>query len=161
MQVLETQILSKSEGVVTVEFLGEGGEKISVTMAASDPRPKCGDTALIDRAKEMMVQCAVFETAEDRSGQESDRDLSEPAKPDSPFTFEYRDNDGLRQLKGVELPNLEAVHDEALRSAIDLLDDTAAEGGQQGWAVRVRDGDGKIVLSIDFDDAKRKKAEAE
>nr|WIE94009.1 hypothetical protein P9270_013185 [Mesorhizobium sp. WSM4875] len=132
MQVLETHILSRSEGVVTVEFLGEGGEKIAVTMAGSDPRPTNGDTALIDRAKEMMVQCAVFETVEDRSEQQSNRDFSEPAKPESPFTFEYRDNDGVRQLKGVEFPNLEAVHDEALRSAIDLLDDTAAaEGGQQ------------------------------
>ncbi|WP_292416847.1 hypothetical protein [Mesorhizobium sp.] len=98
---------------------------------------------------------------ENRSEQQSSRDFSEPAKPDSPFTFEYRDNDGVRQLKGVEFPNLEAVRDEALRSAIDLLDDTAAEGGQQGWAVRVRDANGKIVLSIDFDEAKRKKAAAE
>ncbi|RUV85102.1 hypothetical protein EOA75_27675 [Mesorhizobium sp. M1A.F.Ca.IN.022.07.1.1] len=161
MQVLETQIVSNSEGVVTVEFLGEGGEKIAVTMAGSDPRPTYGDTALIDRAKEMMVQCAVFETVEHRSAQERNRDFSEPAKPDSPFTFEYRDHDGVRQLKGVEFPNLEAVHDEALRSAIDLLDDTAAEGGQQGWAVRVRDANGKIVLSIDFHEAKRKKAAAE
>ncbi|WP_280944310.1 hypothetical protein [Mesorhizobium sp. AA23] len=42
-----------------------------------------------------------------------------------------------------------------------MLDATAAEGGQQGWAVRVRDANGKIVLSIDFDEAKRKKAAAE
>lgn len=84
MQVLETHILSRSEGVVTVEFLGEGGEKIAVTMAGSDPRPTNGDTALIDRAKEMMVQCAVFETVEDRSEQQSNRDFSEPAKPESP-----------------------------------------------------------------------------
>ncbi|RWI26413.1 MAG: hypothetical protein EOQ94_12935 [Mesorhizobium sp.] len=84
MQVLETHILSNSEGVVTVEFLGEGGEKIAVTMAGSDPRPTYGDTALIDRAKEMMVQCAVFETVEDRSEQQSNRDSASPPSRTAP-----------------------------------------------------------------------------
>ncbi|MBZ9761182.1 hypothetical protein LB553_09870 [Mesorhizobium sp. CA8] len=67
----------------------------------------------------------------------------------------------MRQLEGVELASLEVAHDEALRSAIDLLDDMATEGGQEGWAVRVRDASGKIVSSVDFDEARREKAAAE
>ncbi|MEI9406391.1 DUF6894 family protein [Mesorhizobium argentiipisi] len=146
-----------------VEFLGEGGEKIAVTMPVSDPRWRLDKAALVDRAKGMMAQCAVFDNPK---GPQSSQD-SHPArpatsaKPDGPFTFEYRDNGSVRQLEGVELASLEVAHDEALRSAIDLLDDTATEGGQEGWAVRVRDGSGKIVSSVDFDEARREKASAE
>lgn len=44
---------------------------------------------------------------------------------------------------------------------MDLLDDAATdEAGQEGWAVRVRNGNGDIVFSIDFDEAKRAKADA-
>ncbi|TPK93083.1 MULTISPECIES: hypothetical protein [unclassified Mesorhizobium] len=55
------------------------------------------------------------------------------------------------------MPNLEAVHDEALRSAVDLLDD-AAEPRQDGWAVRVRGGGGDVVLSVDFEEARQERA---
>lgn len=106
----------------------------------------------------MMMQCAVFETTE---ALESNREFNEPtvlAMPESLFTFEYRNGENVRQPQGVELANLEAVHEEALRSAIGMLDDT---GGQEGWAVRVRDRNGKIVLSIDFDEAKQDEAAAE
>jgi hypothetical protein len=90
----------------------------------------------------MMARCAVFDNAE---GLQSSQDshLARPTtstKPDGLFTFEYRDNGSVRQLGGVELASVEIAHDEALRSAIDLLDDSVSEGGQEGWAVRVRDG---------------------
>ncbi|TIO53861.1 MAG: hypothetical protein E5X80_08195 [Mesorhizobium sp.] len=158
VQVLETSILPKPEGVVVVEFLGEGGEKTAVILVASDQRLTPGGAALIDRAKAMMMQCAVFETTE---ALESNREFNEPtvlAMPESLFTFEYRNGDSVRQPQGVELANLEAVHEEALRSAIGMLDDT---GGKEGWAVRVRDRNGKIVLSVDFDEAKQDEAAAE
>jgi hypothetical protein len=160
MQVLGTEIHVGPEGTV-VEFLGEGGEKIAVTMAISDPRLTLDKAALVGCAKEMMVQCAAFGNTDELSGPDSYRDIGGPAdKPRGPFTFEYRDNNSVRQLQGVELASLEAVHDEALRSAIDLLDDRT-EGGQEGWAVRVRDGSGKIVSSVDFNEARREKAAAE
>jgi hypothetical protein len=65
----------------------------------------------------------------------------------------------VRRVEGVELPDLEAVRHEALRSAIDLLDD-AAESRQDGWAVRVRDGDGSVVVSVDFEEARQERATA-
>ncbi|TIV79708.1 MAG: hypothetical protein E5V93_09050 [Mesorhizobium sp.] len=57
------------------------------------------------------------------------------------------------------MPDLEAVRHEALRSAIDLLDD-AAEPIQDGWAVRVRGGDGAVVVSVDFEEARQERATA-
>lgn len=162
MQVLDTAIHADPKGA-TVEFLGEGGEKIAVTMIVSDPL--LGDAALVDRAREMMVQCATFGPTE-RDGPVSNGDTARPGVDSQSdtrqdlYTFEYREGGSVRRVEGVELPNLEAVHDEALRSAIDLLDDTAAEPRQDGWAVRVRGGDGEVVLSVDFDDARREKAAA-
>ncbi|MBZ9846895.1 hypothetical protein LB565_02700 [Mesorhizobium sp. CA14] len=162
MQVLGAEVHTGLDGMI-VEFLGEGGEKIAVTMPVSDPRLRLDKAALVARAKGMMAQCAVFDNSE---GLQSSQDshLARPAtstKLDGPFTFEYRDKGSVRQLEGVELASLEVAHDEALRSAIDLLDDAATEGGQEGWAVRVRDGSGKIVSSVDFDEARREKAAAE
>ncbi|MBZ9769113.1 hypothetical protein LB526_20345 [Mesorhizobium sp. CA6] len=163
MQVLDTAIHA-GPGNVTVEFLGEGGEKIAVTMVVSDPSP--GDAALVDRAKELMIQCAAFGGRSAQGSQDRSVDAVRPAveRPTDVgqdlYTFEYREGGSLRRLEGVELPNLEAVHDEALRSAIDLLDDPAAEARREGWAVRVRGGDGDVILSVDFDEARREKAAA-
>ncbi|RWM04813.1 MAG: hypothetical protein EOR68_01595 [Mesorhizobium sp.] len=162
MQVLDTAIHA-SPGTVTVEFVGEGGEKIAVTMVVSDPLLDHG--ALVDRAKELMVQCAAFGGLPAQDSRHSNANGSRPGiEPPSDtgqdlYTFEYREGGSVRRLEGVELPNLEAVHDEALRSAFDLLDD-AAEPFQNGWAVRVRGGDGEVVLSVDFDEARREKAAA-
>ena len=163
MQVLDTAIHA-SPGTVTVEFVGEGGENIAVTMVVSNPL--LDQSALVDRAKELMVQCAAFGglPAQDRPqgnvdsgrpGIERQSDASE-----GPYVFEYREGGSMRRLEGVELPNLEAVHDDALRSAIDLLGDAATGPLQDGWAVRVRGGDGEVVLSVDFDEARREKAAA-
>ncbi|MBZ9874923.1 hypothetical protein LB542_29245 [Mesorhizobium sp. BR1-1-9] len=68
MRLLETAVHARPEGVL-VEFLGEGGEKIAVTMAISDPG--MGDAALIARARQMMVQLAAFEIAENEYDQQS------------------------------------------------------------------------------------------
>ncbi|MBZ9922107.1 hypothetical protein LB579_30925 [Mesorhizobium sp. BR1-1-7] len=68
MRLLETAVHARPEGVL-VDFLGEGGEKIAVTMAISDPG--MGDAALIARARQMMVQLAAFEIAENEYDQQS------------------------------------------------------------------------------------------
>ncbi|WP_181182047.1 MULTISPECIES: hypothetical protein [unclassified Mesorhizobium] len=158
MQVLDTAIHAGT-GHVTVEFLGEDGENIAVTMVVSDRLP--GDAALVDRAKELMVQCAAFGGRSAQGSQDGTVDAVRPAdeRPidvgQDLYTFEYREGGSLRRLDGVELPNAEAVHDEALRSAIDLLDDPAAEPRREGWAVR--GGDGDVILSIAIDEAKRER----
>ncbi|TPJ24240.1 hypothetical protein [Mesorhizobium sp. B2-8-3] len=145
MQVLDTAIHADPKGA-TVEFLGEGGERIAVTMIVSDPL--LGDAALIDRAREMMLQCAAFSCPAERD---------EPDGKVGPYTFEYRDGGSVRRVEGVELPDLEAARHEAVRSAIDLLDD-AAEPRQDGWAVRVSGGGGDVVLSVDFEEARQERA---
>lgn len=162
MQVLDTAIHA-SPGTVTVEFIGEGGENIAVTMIVSNPL--LDHCALVDRAKELMVQCAAFGGLPVQDRPQGDADGVRPGteRPSEtnqgPYTFEYREGGSVRRLEGVELPDLEAVRHEALRSAIDLLDDAAAPR-QDGWAVRVRSGDGAVVVSVDFEEARQERATA-
>lgn len=163
MQILETEVVHVGQESVLVKFLGEGGEKIAVTMAVADSQPMIGEEALVRRAKQMMIQCAAFDQLEDLENQER-QGLGRPAASDgngeAVYTFEYREGDSVRRLPRVELPTLEAVRNEALRSAVDLLDEIPDPPGQQGWLVRVRDLHGAVVSSVDFDDAKRQKAAA-
>lgn len=58
MQIIDTNVTNNSNGKVTVEFKGEGGEGIAVTVASSTGDLD-GDAAVC-RAKEMMVQVATF-----------------------------------------------------------------------------------------------------
>jgi hypothetical protein len=60
MQLIDTHVDNASDKMTTVEFRGEGGELVSVTMAAGGLD---GDDA-INRAKAVMVQLTTF--AEDR-----------------------------------------------------------------------------------------------
>ncbi|MBY5916541.1 hypothetical protein E0H64_12590 [Rhizobium leguminosarum bv. viciae] len=58
MQMIDTNVTNNSNGKVTVEFKGEGGEGIAVTVASSTGIP----TAMppfVER-KEMMIQVATF-----------------------------------------------------------------------------------------------------
>ncbi|TPI38192.1 hypothetical protein FJW07_17255 [Mesorhizobium sp. B3-1-9] len=160
MQVLDTAIHADPKGA-TVEFLGEGGETIAVTMIVSDPL--LGDAALIDRAREMMLQCAAFSYPAERDEPDGKVDAGRPGVErqsdmgQGPYTFEYRDGGSVRRVEGVELPDLEAARHEAVRSAIDLLDD-AAEPRQDGWAVRVCGDGGDVLLSVDFEKARQERA---
>ncbi|MER9331168.1 hypothetical protein [Mesorhizobium sp. M0488] len=63
MELLQTEIRAEGQ-TVKVEFLGEGGEKIAVTMADPGLDTVQEKSALIDRAKQMMVQVVAFEAAE-------------------------------------------------------------------------------------------------
>ncbi|WP_025662114.1 hypothetical protein [Rhizobium sp. IBUN] len=60
MQLLETHVGSVVDGKLTVEFVGEGGELVSVRMATDD-RSLGGDSA-VRRAKEVLVQLTAFGT---------------------------------------------------------------------------------------------------
>lgn len=162
MQVLDRAIHAGPDNVL-VEFLGEGGEKVAVTMALSEPQLVPDEAALVSRARQMMVQCAVFGVGAQygrRSDHLPDRQggSAEATTATGPYTFEYYDEGSVRKLEAVDLPSLAAAHDEALRSAIDLLDDAASPLAPKDWAVRVRDGSGNIVLSVDFEEARRAKS---
>lgn len=64
MQLIDTRVGGADEAMVTVEFLGEGGELVSVEMTAGDDLR--GDAA-INRAKAMMVQLTTFAENRDTS----------------------------------------------------------------------------------------------
>lgn len=57
MRITDTHVTKGDDGKVTVEFNGEGGEAISVKMAAS---ADLGEGVSIDHARELMVQVATF-----------------------------------------------------------------------------------------------------
>lgn len=60
MQLIDTHVGDTEDGMMTVEFRGQGGELVSVTMTTGAME---GDAA-INRAKAIMVQLTTF--AEDR-----------------------------------------------------------------------------------------------
>lgn len=66
MQIIDTHVNDANDGMVTVEFQGEGGELVSVKMAAAGVQGE----AAINRAKAVMVQLTTF--AEDRDPSQVD-----------------------------------------------------------------------------------------
>jgi hypothetical protein len=71
MQLIDTHVDNTNDKMTTVQFRGEGGELVSVTMAAGAME---GDAA-INRAKAMMVQLTTF--AEDRDIEQVERSRSD------------------------------------------------------------------------------------
>lgn len=61
MQLIDTHVGDLNAGLITVEFRGEGGEMVSVKMAANDG---LDSDAGVDHAKALMVQLTTF--ADDR-----------------------------------------------------------------------------------------------
>jgi hypothetical protein len=69
------------------------------------------------------------------------------------YRFEFRDETGTHAMPDVDLPDLNAVHEEAERSTRDMLKDAAIKGVERsGWACRVYGQDGELILSMDFED---------
>jgi len=85
MQLIETNVHS-AEGTTTVEFVGEGGEKVSVCMVVDD----LADSAAITRAKEIMVQLTAFDTDPAQQGDIDDETINEEAVETNGFTSEAR-----------------------------------------------------------------------
>lgn len=80
MRLMDTTLSSDADGFMTVDFLAEGGEQISVRMAgATDISPE----AAVTRAKQMMVQLTAFEFAD---GNDSG-DSSTSHSPQAPSGF--------------------------------------------------------------------------
>ena len=74
MQLIETNVHS-GEDTTTVEFVGEGGEKVSVCMVAGD----IPEVAAITRAKEIMVQLTAFDAEPAQQGDVGDDTENEEA----------------------------------------------------------------------------------
>jgi hypothetical protein len=56
--------------------------------------------------------------------------------------------------KGIELPNLNAVREEALKSVRHLIDDGLAKGDDRsGWKFDIKDGADHTVLTVPFTEA--------
>lgn len=85
MQLIETNVHS-GEATTTVEFVGEGGEKVSVCMVVHDV-PE--DTA-ITRAKEIMVQLTAFDSDPPEQGDIEDETINEEAADNTGFMSEPR-----------------------------------------------------------------------
>lgn len=67
MQLVETHVGNLTEGTITVEFHGEGGELVSVRLAAAHV---LDGAAAVVRAKAVMVQLTAF--ADDRDASQDD-----------------------------------------------------------------------------------------
>jgi len=85
MQLIETNVHS-GEGTTTVEFVGEGGEKVSVCMAAHD----VPEGAAVTRAKEIMVQLTAFDSDPPKQGGIDDETVNEEAAENTGFMSELR-----------------------------------------------------------------------
>ncbi len=70
MQLFETHIGHSDNGMQTVEFVGEGGELVSVRMASDG---NLGSNEAVTRAKAMMVQLTTFADDRDTSDDAWDR----------------------------------------------------------------------------------------
>ena len=140
MQLIDT-VVHRNTVANVVEFLGEGGEAVSVTTVSSGEAKE--DTDLIERAKQMMVQLVAFDRPDIGIGEDNS----------ALYTFEYQDKGVIRVMLGILLPDLHAVQQEVRRSTEDLwrdaLDNAAAP---VGWAVRARNSSGDIVATCSYDE---------
>ena len=60
----------------------------------------------------------------------------------------------VADAQGIELPSLDAVRDEAIKSALDVLTDGRAKGEDRtGWTFEVKDDQDRTVLQLPFAEA--------
>jgi hypothetical protein len=71
------------------------------------------------------------------------------------FFFNFWDhNTYVPDPKGIELPNLDAVREQALKTARQLLDDGIAQGeDRSGWKFDIKDSRDETVLTLPFTEA--------
>ncbi|QKC98305.1 DUF6894 family protein [Mesorhizobium sp. NZP2298] len=146
MEVLEVRVANN-----VVEFRGEGGDNILVTVAQ---QAALSPEELIEKSKIMLLHAAKFSVDE-----ESARKQLIPDAGDE-YRLEYHDDGEIREVAGLVFPSLDAVRDECKRSAEDLWKDALSRGDAPvGWAVRARDRSGDIVASVDFSELQHASAE--
>ncbi|KQZ18552.1 hypothetical protein ASD50_22015 [Mesorhizobium sp. Root552] len=70
------------------------------------------------------------------------------------YIFEYCDGQARRSVPPSRLPSFEAAREEAVRCAVELLDDLQPSIKERpGWLVRVRDEKGGLLFAIDVQEA--------
>ncbi|TDR30650.1 DUF6894 family protein [Aquamicrobium defluvii] len=162
MQFLRTDVAPATaptgEPVLRVTFCGEGGDCVTVDMARVDMGND--EAAAVKRARAILVQTATFGMAVNEYDANSNGNFDEvnviAANDENGgvYIFEYRDGEGSRQVPPSWMPSLEAAREEAIRSAIDLLEDLQPGAGVlSGWLVRVRDENGELLCIIDVQEA--------
>lgn len=162
MQIIRTEIAEATalsgEPILRVLFCGEGGDCVTVDMASVGPGSA---EAALDRARAVLVQTATFGLAANDYEAESNGNFDEVGvtaandENGGVYIFEYRDGEGSREVPPSRMPSLKAAREEAVRCAIDLLDDLQPEADAlSGWLVRVRDENGELLFMIEVEEAK-------
>ncbi len=66
------------------------------------------------------------------------------------FFFDYRENGELaRDLDGIDLPDLDAAHREAIRAAVDVWTDALRERRYPGAnSFEIRDTNGRVLATV-------------
>ena len=161
MQVVRTEVsratTALGEHVLRVLFCGEGGDCVTVDMAAVDADD---DQMAIDRARAILVQTATFSLAANEYDARSNGNFDEVdvlaanAENGAVYIFEYRDGDSSRQVPAAKMPSFDAAREEAVRCAIDLLVDLEpGTDALTGWLVRVRGANGELLCDVDVQEA--------
>ncbi|TRC98324.1 hypothetical protein FJV76_13470 [Mesorhizobium sp. WSM4303] len=146
MEILEIVVANN-----VVEFRGQGGDKITVTVAQP---AVLSPEELIAKSKIMLLHAATFSVDEENSREQRIADAGDE------YRLEYHDNGEIRGVGGLVFPDLDAVRDECRRSAEDLWKDALSRGeAPVGWAVRARDRRGDIVATVDFSDLQHASAD--
>ncbi len=112
MNIIAQQVLTDPGGVMTVEWVAEGGDVISVRLQSTGG--DLGVDAAVTKAKAMMVQVAAFEEGDDREIVGGD-DTGSPAV------------ESLRSARSAkDTGTLEEQLDEGLESSFPASDPVAA-----------------------------------
>lgn len=161
MEITRTEVTtatgSSGQQVLRVRFCGEGGDCVTVDMAAVD---HSGDDAALTRAKAILIQTATFDSSLNEYDARSNGNFDElqmvsaEAAGTGVYVFEYRDGEAERRTPPVKLPSVDAAREEAMRSAIDLLVDLQpGKDDLMGWLVRVYAENGDLVCTVDVQGA--------
>lgn len=160
MQIIRTEvtpaITPSGHSVLRVKFCGEGGDCVTVDMAAV---ANGEDGAAVERAKAILVQTATFDSAVNEYDALSNGNFDEVAvvsansEHGGVYFFEYRDGQGGR-LPPVRMPSPNAAREEALRIAVDLFVDLhPGQDELTGWLVRAYAENGDLLCAIDVQEA--------
>ena len=161
MQIIQTEVAQATSlsghPILRVRFCGEGGDCITVDMAAVEAG---GDATAVERAKAILVQAATFNSAKNEYDARSNGNFDEISVVSASdengdvYIFEYRDGEASRQVPPCNMPSREAARDEAIRCAVDLLVDLQpGQDALSGWLVRVRGEDGDLLYTVDVQEA--------
>ena len=161
MQIVRTEVIRSTtpsgDEVIRVHFHGEGGECVMVDMAAIEAKD---DAAAVERATTILVQTATRQSAINAYDASSNGNFDEVAMTSAAnenggvYIFEYRDGGTRRQAPPARLPSLEVARNEAIRCAVELLEDLQpGRDPLTGWLVRVRGENGNLLCAVDVQEA--------